>query len=328
MLKYSLKRILLIIPIMMGVVTLVFLLSLITPGDPASMMLGSEATAEQKEDLREELGLNKPIYVRYANYLYKIVTKFDFGTSYRTKRPVKDELLIRYPVTIRLAFSSLALAICISLPLGIVAAVKQYSKVDNIAMVTAMFGVSMPQFWLGLMLILLFAVKLRILPTSGITKWQGWILPVMTIGITSAAALTRNIRSSMLEVIRQDYIKTARSNGASSFRVYMRHALKNAMIPILNVLGGQICGQLGGSMMVESVFSIPGLGKLMVDSISARDFPVVQGGVILIAFAASAIMIIVDILYTLVDPRVKSHFTKKAAKDRRPTGAKGRAVNA
>jgi len=328
MLVYSIKRVLLIIPIMIGVVTLVFLLSLITPGDPADMILGADATAEQKNALREELGLNHPVHIRYVNYFVGVFTQLDFGTSYRTKRPVSDEIMGRYPTTIKLAFMSVALAICIALPLGIIAAVRQYSKIDNIAMVTAMFGVSMPQFWLGLMLILLFAVKLRILPSSGISKWQGWILPVVTIGVTSAASLTRNIRSSMLEVIRQDYIRTARAKGTRLSGVYMRHALKNAMIPILNVLGGQICVQLGGSLMAESVFSVPGLGKFMVDSISARDFPSVQGGVILIAFVASLVMLIVDILYTLVDPRVKSHFTKKKAKRKKTAGVKGGLVNA
>lgn len=329
MLKYCIKRVFLVIPIMVGVVTLIFLMSYLTPGDPADMILGADATAEEKEILREELGLNDPIYIRYVNYLVGIVTRFDFGQSYTTGRPIKGEILQRYPTTIRLAFSSVAVAIIISLPLGIIAAVRQYSIVDNVAMIAAMFGVSMPQFWLGLMLILAFAVKLGWLPSSGITNPMGWILPIATIGVTAAAGITRNTRSSMLEVIRQDYIRTARAKGVKNSVVYMKHALKNAFIPILNVLGGMLCHQLGGSLMAESVFSIPGLGKYMVDAISARNFPAVQGGVILIAFVASLITLLVDLLYTVVDPRVKSHFTKKSDKRKKVTTqpAKEGAVN-
>ena len=310
MLKYCIKRIVLLIPIILGVITLVFLMSYLTPGDPADMILGAEATAEEKEALRDQLGLNDPIYKRYVDYIVGIVTRLDFGTSYTTGRPIRGEILQRWPTTIKLAFMAVAVGIIIALPLGVIAAVKQYSIIDNICMVVAMFGVSMPQFWLGLMLILIFAVKLGVLPSSGITDPKGWILPVATIGVTSAAGLTRNTRSAMLEVIRQDYIRTARAKGVSEVAVNLKHALKNASIPLLNMVGGQLSHQLGGSLMAESVFSVPGLGKYMVDAISARNFPAVQGGVILISLIATVVTMLIDLAFTIVDPRVKTTFVK------------------
>ena len=326
MLKYIIKRIIITIPVLIGAITIVFLLSYITPGDPAQMILGSDATEEQVEALRDDLGLNDPIYKRWFDYVVGIITRFDFGTSYSSGRPIKDEILMRWPTTIKLAIVAVLIASCLGLLLGILAAVKQYSIIDNISMVLAMIGVSMPQFWLGLMLILLFAVKLRALPSSGINNPKGWILPWCTIGICAAATLARTTRSSMLEVIRQDYMRTARAKGVKETPIILKHGLRNALIPILNVISGQFAMQLGGALMIESVFSIPGLGKYMVDAISARNFPAVQGGVVLIAVIAACMNLLVDCLYTGVDPRVKSAFVK-AKKAKKVKAAKEGAAN-
>ena len=311
MLKYCIKRLLYIIPIMLGVVTLIFALSVITPGDPVDMILGADATPAAKAALREEMGLNDPVYVRYVNYIVGIVTRFDFGNSYVNGKPIRDEILLRLPTTIKLAFAGVALSIIIALPLGIIAAVKQYSAIDNISMVVAMAGVSMPQFWLGMMLVLIFAVKLHLVPASGISSFKGWILPVFTIGIAAAASLARNTRSSMLEVIRQDYMRTARAKGAKEISIVLTHGLKNASIPIISGIGAQMGVQLGGSLIVESVFAVPGLGKYMVDAINARNFPAVQGGVILVALMISLVQLACDLLYTIVDPRMKSNLISK-----------------
>lgn len=311
MYKYILNRIIMMIPVLLGVSLVVFSMIYIAPGDPARIILGESASEEAIQDLRNEMGLNDSFVKQYLRYIKDIVTKGDLGTSYITRRSVTTEIMDRWPKTMLLASMSVALATLIGIPTGIISATKQYSIFDNLAMVLALVGVSMPNFWQGLVLIIVFSVHLALLPASGFYGPIYWILPVVTIGTSLAATITRMTRSSMLEVIRQDYITTARSKGNKENIVIMKHALKNALIPIITVIGLQLGRGLGGAILTESIFSIPGIGKLMVDSIKARNYPVVQGGVLFIAIAFSLINLFVDILYAFVDPRIKSLYSRK-----------------
>lgn len=318
--RYVLKRILMMIPVLLAVTFIIFTLLYITPGNPAEIMLGMDATEETIAQLEEELGLNDPFFVRYFNYVKAIVTKFDFGTSYTTKQSVSGELMERLPNTVILAALGIGLSALIGVTAGIISAVKQYSIIDNVATVLALTGVSMPTFWLGLMLMILFSLNLGWLPPSGFEGPAQWVLPVVTIGLCNAATIMRQTRSAMLEVIRQDYITTARAKGQSEFKIVMKHALRNAMIPVLTVLGLSFGALLGGAIMVESVFSIPGLGKLMLDSLNAKNYPMVQGGVLLIAFLFAIVNLLVDMLYAFVDPRIRSQYggtKKKTARHKR-----------
>lgn len=311
--RYILKRILMMIPVMLGVTLLVFLMLEITPGDPARQILGEQATEEMVQQLRDDMGLNDNFFVRYARYVWN-VCHGDFGTSYTTGRPVFDEIIERFPTSLKLAALATILSGLLGIPLGIFSAIKQYSWVDSILVGVALIGVSMPGFWLGLMLILLFSVTLGWLPPSGFEGPLYWILPSITIGYISAATIFRMTRSSMLEVIRQDYIRTARAKGQRESKVITKHALKNAIIPIITVMGLRFGGSLGGSVITEQMFSIPGLGQLMINAINNRNYPVVQGGVLLIALSYSLINLLVDILYAYADPRIKSQYSAKSAK--------------
>lgn len=306
--KYILKRIMLLIPVIIGVTFIIFTMMYITPGDPARIMLGESAKSEDVIKLREELGLDKSYLVQFGTYVKKAVLEQDIGRSYITKRPVTTEVLDRFPATLKLAAFAIIIALAIGIPVGIISATKQYSLFDNVAMVFALLGVSMPNFWQGLLLILLFSVSLGWLPASGFSSFKHMILPAVTIGTSTAAVITRMTRSSMLEVIRQDYIRTARAKGQVESKVVNRHALKNALIPIITVVGLQFGYLLGGAVLTESIFAVPGVGRLMVDSIKARDFPVVQGAVLFIAITFSFVNLLVDILYAYVDPRIRSQY--------------------
>lgn len=306
--KYILRRVMLLIPVIIGVTFIIFTMMYLTPGDPAKIMLGESAKAEDVARLRAELGLDKPYLVQFGNYVKKAVLHQDIGRSYITKRAVTEEVMTRFPVTLKLAAFSILIAVAIGIPVGIVSATKQYSLFDNIAMVVALLGVSMPNFWQGLLLILLFSVKLGWLPASGFSSFKHMILPAVTIGTSTAAVITRMTRSSMLEVIRQDYIRTARAKGQVESKVVNRHALKNALIPIITVVGLQFGYLLGGAVLTESIFAVPGVGRLMVDSIKQRDFPVVQGAVLFIAITFSLVNLFVDIMYAYVDPRIRSQY--------------------
>jgi len=307
--KYILKRLLSLIPVMLGVSLIIFTMMYFTPGDPARIMLGEAAPEEQVQQLRDEMGLNDPFFIQYGNWLRGIVLEGDVGTSFRTRRSVSDEIMDRFPATLQLAAAGAVVSIVIGVPIGIISATKQYSIFDNVSMFVALLGVSMPNFWMAMLLILLFAVNLNWLPSSGLNQgFRSLILPAITLGTGSAAIIARMTRSSMLEVIRQDYIRTARAKGQVESKVVNRHALKNALIPIITVIGLQFGGLLGGAILTETVFSIPGVGRLMVDAIAARDFPVVQGGVLFIAVTFSLVNLIVDILYAFVDPRIKSQY--------------------
>ena len=308
MLKYIFRRIVSLIPVLLGVTFIVFTLLFLTPGDPARMALGDQATEEAVQEFREKEGLNDPFIVQFGRYVYKAVFKGDIGRSYVTKSPVSDEIIAAFPSTIKLAAFSVIIAICLGIPFGIISAIKQYSLFDSITMFFALVGLSMPVFWLGLLLILLFSVRLGWFPSSGFDTFSAMVLPSVALSAQVIAIVTRMTRSSMLEVIRSDYIRTARAKGQTEGKVIWRHALGNALIPIITIVGLQFGHLLGGAILTESIFSIPGVGRLMVEAIKMRDYPLVQGGVLYVAVAFSVVNLLVDLLYAFVDPRIKAQY--------------------
>ncbi len=308
MLKYIGRRILLLLPVLIGVSFIVFTLMYITPGDPAAIQLGEQATEEQILQLREQMGLDDPFIVQYVRFAKNLFTELDFGRSYNTGASVFAELASRFPTTLTLAATGVLVAVLIGIPTGIISATKQYSLFDNAAMMFALVGVSIPNFFQGLVAILIFSVWLGWFPSSGYSTPMHMILPALTIGTSSAAMITRMTRSSMLEVIRQDYIRTARAKGQKESIVINQHALKNALIPVVTVIGLQFGYLLGGAILTETVFSINGIGLLMVKSIKMRDLPMVQGGVLFIALTFSIVNLFVDILYGFIDPRIKAQY--------------------
>lgn len=308
MVRYILRRILFLVPVIVGVAFCVFTLLYFTPGDPAKMILGDMATEEAIQNFREAEGLNKPFFVQFGNYLYKVVTKGDIGRSYVTKRPVMNEIMEAFPATLKLSFFAICIAIVIGIPCGILSAIKQYSFFDTLTMIIAMVGLSMPVFWLGLLLIILFSVHLRWLPSSGFDTVSAMILPSLALAAQSISMVTRMTRSSMLEVVNADYIRTARSKGQNERIIILRHALHNALIPVVTLCGLQFGELLSGAILTESIFAIPGVGRLMVEAIKTRDFPIVQGGVLVIAVAFSVVNLAVDVLYAFIDPRIKAQY--------------------
>lgn len=308
MVKFILKRLLMMIPVLIGVTLVVFTIMYFTPGDPASIILGDMATQEDRELFNEEHGLNGSYFEQYYVYMKNVITKGDLGTSYTTKMSVTDEILSRFPTTFKLAGVSILLACLIGIVCGIISATKQYSIFDNVATAASLIGVSLPNFWQGMMLIIVFSVWLGWFPPSGFSTPLHWVLPAVTIGTSSAANIMRMTRSSMLEVIRQDYIRTARSKGQTELVVISKHALKNALIPIITVIGLNFGKLLGGAVLTESIFSIAGLGKLMVDAIKVKNTPLVQGGVLFIAIVMCVVNLLVDILYAYVDPKIRSQY--------------------
>lgn len=308
MLKYIFKRLLYLIPVLLGVSFIVFFLLYITPGDPARNALGPSAPEAAVKALRLEMGLDDPFLVQFGRYIKNIVTGFNLGNSYITKSPVSEEIISRAGATVTLAFLSITFAVILGIPIGIICAIKQYSIFDNIAMIFALIGISMPVFWLGLLLIMFFSVQLGWLPSSGFSEPAQMVLPAIALGSQSVSVITRMTRSSMLEVIRQDYIQTAKAKGQREKVVVWKHALGNALIPIITIIGTQFGQLMGGALMTEVIFSIPGIGRLMVDSIKMRDMPMVLGCVLFVAVTFSIVNLVVDILYTFVDPRIKTRY--------------------
>ena len=308
MIKYIVRRLIALIPVLLGVTLIIFTLLYFTPGDPALVMLGDEATPEAIAQIHEELGWNDPFWVRYFNYVVDLLHG-DLGVSYTNGRPVFDLLVERLPKTITLALISTTIAVTLGILLGVIAAIKQNSIFDNLCMLLALVGVSMPHFWQGLLLMLLFGVKLGWLPISGWGKVGNVVLPSLTIGLGSMAIIARMTRSSMLEVINQDYINFARAKGQKNGKIITGHELRNALIPIITTIAIQFGNMLGGSVITETIFAIPGVGKLMVDSIRSGNYPVVQGGVLLIAFIYCINNLLVDVIYAFVDPRVKTNLS-------------------
>lgn len=309
--KFIVKRLLWLIPVVLGVTLFVFTIMYFTSGDPVRLMLGANATEETIQQTRDELGLNDPFMVRFVNYCKDVFLHFDFGESYQTKQSVTDQILVRFPYTLRVALISVVMATLIGIPMGVLAATHQYSWLDNSSMFLSLFCVSMPNFWFALILVMIFSQKLGILPPSFDGSWQSYILPCVACALGGAAGIARQTRSSMLEVIRQDYITTARAKGQKEFKVIYSHALKNALIPIIQTVGNMIGGSLGGALIAETIFSIPGMGVYMMNGISQRDYPIVQGGVIFIAFCFCLVMLLVDLIFAFVDPRIKSQYVSK-----------------
>ncbi len=300
---YIIRRLLLAIPVLIGVSILVFAIIRFIPGDPARAIAGVHASPQYIEQVRRDLLLDEGIHVQYYVYLTNLL-QGDMGRSTFTGRPVTTELMARFPNTMVLASAAMMIAIIVGMSAGIVSATKRYSLFDNASMLFALFGVAAPVFWLGIMFQLLFSVHLGWFPSGGIGTWRHLVLPALTLGLATTALIARITRSSMLDVLRQDYITTARSKGLVERVVVYKHALKNAMIPVVTVMGLQFGTLLGGAVLTETVFSWPGVGRLMVDSILARDYPVVQGAVLLLAVLFVMINLVVDVIYAFLDPRI------------------------
>lgn len=310
MYRYITKRLLMLIPVLLAVSFVIFFIMEMAPGDPAYVIAGEHADEETIARVREEYGLNDPLLVRYFNYMKGLLTG-DMGTSYISKKDVFETYMQRFPATAKLALAAIAVAIVISLVLGVYSAINQNTWKDNLAVLTSLIGLSMPQFWLGLLLIIAFALNLRWVPSGGDHfNLTSLILPAITIGTNNAALMTRTTRSSMLDVIRQEYLNTARAKGVSEKKVILKHALRNALIPIITVAGVQFAYIMGGAVLVETVFAWPGIGRLTIDSINMRDLPMVTGCVVITTMIVCVVQLLVDIIYAYVDPRIKAQYTK------------------
>jgi len=304
MISYIARRLLLAVPALWGVVTLVFLALRLIPGDPALVMAGEAAPHEVVEAIRLEFGLDQPLPVQYGIFLARLV-RGDLGRSVRTRHPVASEIWARLPATAELALASMLIATVLGVAAGVISATRQNTVVDYMSTVGALLGISVPVFWLGLMGMWFFSVQLRWLPVGGRGTLHHLILPALTLGAATIGMVARMTRSSMLEVLRQDYIRTARAKGLRERQVNQKHALRNALIPVVTIVGLQIGGLLGGAVLTETVFAWPGVGRLAVDSILNRDYPVVQGVVIMVAVIFVLANIGVDILYSVIDPRIR-----------------------
>ncbi|HII01449.1 TPA: ABC transporter permease [Methanosarcinaceae archaeon] len=306
--NYIAKRLLLISVVIFGVTLVTFSAMYLAPGDPAEVIAlaryGQDLSAEQIEDVREAEGLDASVYIQYFNWLEHVL-HLDFGKSVISSDDILEEILLRLPATVELALASLFLSLVIAIPAGVLSSLKQNTLLDNACVFTSLLGVSIPNFWLGLLLIWLFALTLRLLPSFGYGSLENLVLPALTLGTSMAAVTTRLTRSSMLEVLKQEYIVAARAKGLDERTILLRHALKNALLPVLTFAGMQLGYLLGGTVIVETIFSWPGLGKLLVDSIFARDFALVQACVLFIAILFSLSNLAVDILYAVLDPRIR-----------------------
>ncbi len=305
--RYALQRLLFTIPVLFGVSVLTFLMLQLIPGDPVAAMFINQggASAEQLDTIREDLGLNDSIPVQYINYMRNLL-QGDLGTSIRTKQPVADMIATNLPSTIKLTLASMAVAMLLGVLLGVIAAIKRGSVIDSIVMFISLAGVSMPSFWLGLLLISLFAIRLNWLPIIGGNDLKGLILPAVALGFAAAATIARMVRSSLLEVLSEHYIVTARAKGLTERGVIVRHAMRNATIPVLTVVGLQFGSLLAGAVIIEQVFARQGIGRMLVTALQSRDFPVAQGGVLFVATVYVLMNLLVDLLYGVVDPRIRT----------------------
>lgn len=310
MIRYVAKRLLMLIPIILGITFIVFFILSLTPGDPARMILGANATPAQVEAMRQQMGLNDSVFLRYIKYMGGVLTG-DFGTSWSTREPVFQMVFARFPYTLQLAILSMIVTVAISIPLGIYSAVKQNTAGDSAVMVLSMVLAATPKFWLGILMMLIFSVQLRWLPTSGLGSWKNYIMPTIAMAAASTAINTRIVRASVLDVIKQDYIRTARAKGVKENVVFRKHALKNAMLPVVTVMGMSFASALGGSVLIENVFSIPGIGLLMIERIRQKDIPSVLACVIFIAVIFAVVNLITDILYSYIDPRIKAQYMRR-----------------
>lgn len=304
MTRYVARRLLLTVPVLLGVATLVFSLIHLVPGDPVQSMLGEAASPQEVADLRARLGLDRPLYAQYGTFLAGL-TRGDLGTSLRTNQPVAATIRERIPATFQLAFAAMAVAVALAIPLGIVAAVYAGGPIDLAATTLALVGISIPNFWLGPLMAIIFSVVLGWLPVSGRGGAAYLVLPAVTLGAPLAAVLARMTRASMVEELRELYVLAARARGVSPFRAVVRHAFRNSLIPVVTVLGLQFGAVLTGAVITETIFAWPGVGRLLIQSISFRDYPVVQGCILLIAITYVAMNVLTDLVYGLLDPRIR-----------------------
>ena len=316
MIRYSFKRILYMIPVTIAVIFLVYLIMYLTPGDPVALLLGGDATPELIAETRQELGITDPFLVQFGRYLWNLLHG-DFGMSWYTGRPVAERLFSAIPFTVTLSLCSMLVALLISVPLGILAAVNRNTVSYYVISVFAMIGVSAPTFWVGTMLLLWFSLGLRMLPSAYDGTWRSMVLPTITQGFNMLASIVRTQRSSMLEVLSSDYIRTARAKGVSRFSATYKHALRNAVLPSITVAGLDFSLLVGGSVAIETVFAIPGVGRLMIDNIKLHDTPTVIGCMVFVSVMVSIINLLVDILYGLIDPRIKAQYLKGAGNGRK-----------
>ena len=308
MLKYFLKRVAQLVPVILGVTLLVFMIMQLAPGDPARLILGELASQEQVDALRKEMGLNDPVLVRYVRYIANFC-RGDFGTSYLKSRSVTEEIAARFPYTLNLSLLAALITVVLSIPLGIAASVRQNTSIDYSIMVVTLLGISMPAFWLALLLILQFSLKLGWFPTGGAATLSSYVLPAVCLAFPNMSTVSRTTRSSMLETLRQDYVRTAQAKGCSRRVAVYKHAFSNALIPTITVIGIQMSQLLGGAVLVEQVFAWPGMGRLMVESITNRDTPMVLGCVILLTILCSVLNLMTDMCYALVDPRIRGQYS-------------------
>lgn len=309
--KYILKRLLIMIPTLLAVIFIVLGILELSPGTPAQAILGFDAKIEAVEALNKKLGYDKPFLERYANYVVKLF-QGDMGVSYRTSRPVLDEIMARFPTSLKLAGIAILIAVLIGVPIGILSAIKQYSIWDFLSTSTAMFFASMPGFWFGLMAVIIFSLNLGWLPPNGMDSWKNYIMPCMTLALPATAALLRLTRTTMLETIRQDYIRTARAKGQSESKIVFFHALKNALLPVVTYCGVEFGLLMGGIVTVETIFSIHGLGNLILTAIRTKDVTLITGCAAFLAVAFMTVLLLVDILYAYIDPRIRMRYSKKS----------------
>jgi len=300
---------------MIGVTIIVFSITYLTPGDPVQSILGVNYTQEAYDAKKIELGLDGSYLTQLTRYIWKAFTQFDFGTSFQTRIPIAVEISNRLPISIRISISGLLLMVAIGLPLGMISALKQYSVLDTTLTGLALLLAAIPGFVLALLALILFGVVLRWLPIAGIRSWQGWILPIACSAVGGIAVYLRMARTTMLEVIRQDYIRTARAKGQAEGVVIRKHALKNCLIPLVTVFGGMLTMMFSGSIIIKTIFALPGMGMYMMSGIVARDYPVINGVVLMISFMVCVINILVDILYAFIDPRIRAHYQSKKQKE-------------
>lgn len=310
MIRYVVKRFLMLIPLVLCITFVVYGLMSLAPGDPASIMLPSNAPQEQKDALNHKLGYDRPFLVKYADFVYNLVFKGDFGISYRTQQPIINEFKTRLPISVTLAFTSLTLAACIGIPLGVLSAVKQYSLLDTIPSVMALTLSAVPSFWFGMMLIYFLAYRLGLFPSYGMGGLEHWVLPTLTIAVVYAAEILRYTRSSMLETIRADYVRTARAKGVAERTVIWKHAMKNGLLPVVTLLGSSFGAQIGGAIVTENLYNLPGLGTLTLLSINMRDTPTVVATSVIFATLYNIILILVDLMYAFIDPRIKAKYSR------------------
>ena len=306
--RFILKRLLMMIPIVLGVSFLIFVILDLIPGDPGSNLLGAGALQEDIDLLNEQLGYNRPLFQRYGIYMYNAVFKMDLGRSYSTRKPVFNEVVNRLPVSLRVAFNAILFSLLFGVPLGILSAVKQNSLYDRIPTALALLLSSQPAFLIGLVLMLVFSMRLGWLPATGISSWKSYVMPMIALGLPNGGRQLRFTRSSMLETIRQDYVRTAKAKGAPARIVIWKHAMKNALLPVITLAGTSFGILIGSAVATETIFGLPGLGTFVVMGIRQKDIPVVTGGIMIFAVIFSFVILLVDISYAFVDPRIRAKY--------------------